>query len=125
MRKQGKVVRDCVGGVGSLSLIWAALLVWGVFQHRIPAVALVGAFAINAITFFAYWIDKHAARNRQWRTKEETLHLFGLAGGWPAARLAQQVLRHKTIKPAFQTTYWLTVCLHLGGLCVYLFISGV
>lgn len=108
-------------GVGGLSLVWATLLAWGVLQHRLPAIALAAAFAVNAVTFFAYWLDKHAARKRQWRTKEDTLHLFGLAGGWPAARLAQQVLRHKTIKPSFQTTYWVTVWVHLGALCGYLF----
>ena len=109
-----------VGSLG-LSLVWVALLVWGVLQHRLPAIALVAAFGINATTFFAYWVDKNAAHNGQWRTKEDTLHLFGLAGGWPAARLAQRVLRHKTIKPSFHTTYWATVWVHLGVLCGYLF----
>lgn len=108
-------------GVGGLSLVWLVLLVWGVLQHRLPTIALAAAFAINATTFFAYWLDKHAARKGQWRTKEDTLHLFGLAGGWPAARLAQQVLRHKTIKPSFQLTYWATVWTHLGVLSSYLF----
>jgi uncharacterized membrane protein YsdA (DUF1294 family)/cold shock CspA family protein len=108
-------------GVGSLTLIWLVLLVWGVLQHRIPPIALASAFAINTITFFAYWLDKHAARNGQWRTKEDTLHLFGLAGGWPAARLAQQVLRHKTVKPGFQAMYWLTVWAHLAALGAYVF----
>lgn len=108
-------------GIAGLSLAWAGLLVSGVLQHRLPAIALAAAFAINATTFFAYWLDKHAARKGQWRTKEDTLHLFGLAGGWPAAHLAQQVLRHKTIKPSFQTTYWVTVWLHLAALCGYLF----
>lgn len=108
-------------GVGSLTLIWLLLLVLGALQHRIPPIALAGAFVINALTFFAYWVDKHAARKGQWRTKEDTLHLFGLAGGWPAARLAQQVLRHKTVKPGFQAMYWLTVWLHLAALGAYVF----
>nr|WP_315465292.1 cold shock and DUF1294 domain-containing protein [uncultured Rhodoferax sp.] len=108
-------------GIGSLTLIWLVSLVWGTLQQRIPLYTLAGAFGINALTFFVYWVDKHAARNGQWRTKEDTLHLFGVAGGWPAARLAQQVLRHKTIKPGFQAMYWLTVWLHLAGLCAYLF----
>ena len=41
-------------GVGAL--LWLVLLVWGVLQHRIPPIALAGAFAVNTITFFAYWI---------------------------------------------------------------------
>jgi uncharacterized membrane protein YsdA (DUF1294 family)/cold shock CspA family protein len=108
-------------GVSGLALVWGTLLIWGVLQHRLPASTLAAALGLNAVTFFAYWLDKHAAQKGQWRTKEDTLHLFGLAGGWPTARLAQQVLRHKTIKPSFQEMYWCTVWLHLAGLCSYLF----
>lgn len=107
--------------IGGLSLVWLALLAWGVQQHRLPVIALAVAFAINCITFFVYRLDKYAARKGQWRTSEDTLHLFSLAGGWPAARFAQQVLRHKTIKPSFQATYWLTVWVHLAALGGYVF----
>lgn len=104
-----------------MTLIWIALLTWGIWQHRLPTLAALGAVGINLATFFAYWVDKYAAQKGQWRTKEDTLHLLALAGGWPAARAAQQVLRHKTVKASFQTTYWLTVWLHLAGLAGYLF----
>lgn len=105
----------------TLAALWAAWLGWGIFQHRLPPLVLALAVALNAATFIAYWLDKRAASARQWRIQESTLHLLALAGGWPAARLAQQVLRHKTIKPSFQMTYWVTVWLHLGALCAYLF----
>lgn len=108
-------------GVGALTLIWIGLLTFGVLRHKFPAVIGVGALGINLITFFAYWLDKHAAQKGQWRTKEDTLHLWSLVGGWPAARFAQEVLRHKTVKASFQSTYWATVWLHLGGLTVYIF----
>ncbi|WP_296510289.1 cold shock and DUF1294 domain-containing protein [Rhodoferax sp.] len=108
-------------GIGSLTLIWIALLVWGIWQHKLPLLAGLGALGINLATFFAYWVDKYAAQKGQWRTKEDTLHLLALAGGWPAARAAQQVLRHKTVKASFQTTYWVTVWLHLALLAGYLF----
>jgi uncharacterized membrane protein YsdA (DUF1294 family) len=105
----------------TLAALWAALLGWGITQHRVPRLLLGLALALNIASFIAYGIDKRAAKARQPRISERTLHLLSLAGGWPAARLAQQVLRHKTIKPGFQAMYWCTVCLHLMGLCGYLF----
>jgi len=105
----------------TMAALWAAGLGWGIYQHRLPPLVLGLAVALNVATFVAYWLDKRAARARQWRIQEKTLHLFGLAGGWPAARLAQQVLRHKTVKPGFQAMYWLTVWVHLAALGAYVF----
>ncbi|NBW49422.1 MAG: DUF1294 domain-containing protein [Betaproteobacteria bacterium] len=97
------------------------MLGWGNFQHRLPILVMGLGVALNAATFVAYWLDKRAARANRWRVKENTLHLLGLAGGWPAARLAQQVLRHKTVKPGFQAMFWLTVWVHLVALGTYVF----
>ena len=52
--------------------------------------ALGAALAVNLLTFLVYAIDKRAAQNGQWRTKESHLHLLSLAGGWPGAWFAQQ-----------------------------------
>ena len=73
--------------------------------------------AASAVTFIAYGIDKSAAMNDRWRTKETTLHLFALACGWPGALAAQYMLRHKSKKTAFLTTFWGTVVLNSGALC--------
>ena len=53
---------------------------------------------ISLLTFIMYALDKSAARKGHWRTKESTLHLLSLAGGWPGAIAAQQKLRHKSKK---------------------------
>jgi uncharacterized membrane protein YsdA (DUF1294 family) len=37
------------------------------------------------------------------------MHLLGLAGGWPGALLAQQLLRHKCSKGSFVAVFWITV----------------
>ena len=71
--------------------------------------------AASVVTFFAYAIDKSAARRRAWRIPERTLHLLALAGGWPGALLAQQLLRHKTAKLPFRITFWATVVLNVAG----------
>lgn len=82
--------------------------------------AVVGVYIVaSTITFFAYYLDKIAAKNNRWRTQEKSLHLLALLGGWPGAWLAQRTLRHKSRKPAFLTIFWITVfinCLLLAWL---------
>jgi len=64
-------------------------------------------------------IHLRAARTGQWRTPEHTLHLLSVLGGWPAAWVAQRVLRHKTSKRSFQRVFWLTVVVNLAALGGY------
>jgi len=81
--------------------------------HMIVLIAYTG---LSVITFVAYAIDKSAAQAGRWRTKETTLHLLSLAGGWPGALIAQETLRHKSRKNSFRYIYVITVVLHLAGL---------
>ena len=75
---------------------------------------------VNVATVVAYGFDKAAAR-RGWRRIPETmLPLLALAGGTPAAFLAQRLLRHKTRKLRFQIIYWLTAAAQAGALVVWL-----
>lgn len=69
---------------------------------------------MSLLTFAVYAGDKAAARAGRWRTAESTLHLLALAGGWPGALLAQQWLRHKSVKPAFRAVFWATVLLNVA-----------
>ncbi len=96
-----------------LMLTYAAAVLWAVWTTRLPVATLFALPLMSVITFFAYWLDKHAARRRAWRTAESTLHGLSLLGGWPGAWWAQQLLRHKSVKPAFRATYWATVLLHV------------
>ena len=63
-----------------------------------------------------YASDKNAARAGRWRIRESHLHLLSLLGGWPAAWLAQQNMRHKSSKTEFRAVYWTTIVLHCGAL---------
>ena len=76
-------------------------------------VALVAGLLLNLATFWLYWHDKNAAQRQAWRVPEDTLHLLALAGGWPAAWWAQQLLRHKSSKQSFRTAYAASVVSHL------------
>lgn len=90
-----------------------------VLAGRLPLAVLWLYLGASAVAFIAYWLDKSAARYGRWRTAESTLHLFGLAGGWPGALFAQRVFRHKSRKAEFQRVFWVTVlvnCLAFGWL---------
>lgn len=86
-----------------------------------PAIILAtGLACLNLATYVVYARDKSAARQGRRRTPEATLLLLGLLGGWPAALLAQQRLRHKTAKTSFQVKFWLTVVANVTPAIVYL-----
>jgi len=95
-------------------LCWRGNLPWSVLALH----ALLGTG-----TYLAYYLDKEAARSAAWRIPEKTLHLLALAGGWPGALIAQQLLRHKTRKLSFQLVFWSTVLLN-GALLAWLSSAG-
>lgn len=98
-----------------LVLFWVALVV-SILVGALPLV-IGGVYLVMSMTaFIAYALDKSAAKNGRWRTKESTLHLFAFLGGWPGALLAQNRLRHKSSKAEFKNVFWFTVVLNLGGL---------
>lgn len=102
-------------------VFWCSLGV-SVLLGKIPSIIIGLYILLSTITFITYWIDKSAAKNNRWRISENTLHLLSFLGGWPGAYLAQNILRHKSIKKQFKQVYWLTVMLNIGGL-IWLYIE--
>ncbi len=78
----------------------------------IPVAALV---VVNLTTFAAYGLDKRAAVRDRRRISEARLHMLALLGGFPAAWIGQQVLRHKRRKGRFMLIFWSIVALHAAG----------
>jgi uncharacterized membrane protein YsdA (DUF1294 family) len=100
-------------------LVFASLfllfLVAASVAGRLP-LAIAATYAVaSAVAFLVYAFDKSAARQGKWRTRESSLHLLGLAGGWPGALLAQRMLHHKSRKKSFQVTFWGTVAVNCGA----------
>ena len=116
--RQGKAPSPATGASLAYGLMaaWAVLLAWGVWMQRLPLWSLAALAAVNVLTLWMYAADKNAARAGRWRIPESNLHLLSLLGGWPAAWLAQQNMRHKSSKKEFRTVYWLTIVLHCGAL---------
>lgn len=68
---------------------------------------------MNALSYWLYAQDKEAAQSGKQRIPENTLHLVAFLGGWPAAWLAQQKLRHKTQKQPFRQIYFCTIAFNI------------
>lgn len=94
-----------------LYLVLAAL--W-----RVPHQVAAGYLALSVICFISYAVDKSAATSGGWRTKESSLLLLGLVGGWPGGILAQQFLRHKSTKASFRSAFLGTVVLNVAAFVV-------
>ena len=103
----------------------SAILFALIFVGGVGASVATGALALQIlywylgasfVTYFVYAWDKSAAQKGGWRTSEKTLFLFGLAGGWPGALIAQQTLRHKSKKTSFRVTFAATVIFNCAGL---------
>ncbi len=67
---------------------------------------------MSLLTFLIYAWDKSAARKGNSRIAEVTLHWLSLLCGWPGAIIAQQLLRHKTVKADFRGLFWITVVMN-------------
>jgi uncharacterized membrane protein YsdA (DUF1294 family)/cold shock CspA family protein len=113
-------------GISSLTfaVLFLTFMAGAVFAGKLSFAVLGFYLMASAVAFFAYALDKSAARNNRWRTPESTLHIFGLVGGWPGALLAQKVLRHKSKKQSFHVAFWFTVILNCGALVWLLSPSG-
>jgi uncharacterized membrane protein YsdA (DUF1294 family) len=100
--------------------VFASLFVLFVIAATLKGVlprAVIGIYGASSVgTYLVYRSDKSAAREGRWRTKESTLLLLGLLGGWPGAVLAQKVLHHKSRKTSFQVAFWGTVAMNVIAL---------
>ena len=96
----------------TIGVIVLLALAFAAYTSRIPLVVALTYGGMSLITFFAYGLDKSAARTDRRRTQESTLHFLELLGGWPGALIAQGSFRHKTRKLSYQVTFWFVVAIN-------------
>ena len=97
--------------------VYVLFLLVAIGLRALPSWLLLYSLLINASCYWQYAQDKSAAQQNLRRVPEQTLHLFSLLGGWPAAWSAQQKLRHKTQKQPFRQIYFATIVLNIMLLC--------
>ena len=99
-----------------LGIGFYGVLILLVVMNKLSWLVLAWYAVLGVITYGMYAKDKAAAQSGDWRTPESTLHLLSALGGWVGAMVAQTYLRHKSQKPEFRITYYLTVIINLAGL---------
>lgn len=99
--------------------IFALLYLCVAWFWQVPNWIAAAYLGGSLLTFMAYAFDKSAASAGRWRTRESTLLMLGLMGGWPGAIFAQQLLRHKSSKTTFRTAFWLTVTTNVGTFLLF------
>jgi uncharacterized membrane protein YsdA (DUF1294 family)/cold shock CspA family protein len=87
-----------------------------VLAGKLTMLAIPWYLLLSLVTFFAYGLDKTAARQDRRRTPERVLQLLALAGGWPGGWVAQQTIRHKSSKLSFQIEFWICVVINIAAL---------
>lgn len=83
---------------------------------------MVMYISAGLVTVWLYGWDKYQAKRGGSRVPERNLHFYELIGGWPAALLAQELIRHKTVKRSYQAVFWLIGFFHLA-LVVFLYVK--
>jgi uncharacterized membrane protein YsdA (DUF1294 family) len=78
---------------------------------------------VNLVTFMAYGSDKYRAIHHRSRIPEIILHLLALAGGSPAALLAQITFRHKIQKRSFKIIFAIIVLAQLMAIAGVFFLK--
>lgn len=103
-----------------MSVGFYAVLILLAVMNKLSWLVVGWYVVIGVVTYMLYAKDKAAAQSGEWRTPETTLHVLSALGGWVGAMIAQTYLRHKSQKPEFRMTYYLTVLINLAGLLVVL-----
>jgi uncharacterized membrane protein YsdA (DUF1294 family)/cold shock CspA family protein len=99
-----------------LSAVFYAVLILLAAMNKLSWLVVGWYVVIGLMTYIIYAKDKAAAQSGEWRVPESTLHFLSVLGGWAGAMVAQTYLRHKSQKPEFRLTYYLTVLINLAGL---------
>ena len=101
--------------------VMTLLILWAIGTGQAP-VWLGGIYALmGAASALLYRFDKLYAMNNSWRVSETNLHVVDLFGGIIGGLSAQEVYRHKTVKPRFVAMTWAIALVHTLGLAAIAF----
>jgi len=120
-RRRSNSAADC--GTATLFTIPAFAILYALvaFLWRVPHLVGSAYVVLSIVCFGLYAADKAAANSGSWRTPESTLLFVGLLGGWPGGMVAQQFLRHKSVKASFRSAFWGSVAVNV---CVFVVLSS-
>lgn len=120
-RPSDSVSRFKLGLRTAAATLMTLLILWAIGTGQAP-VWLGAVYAVmGAASALLYRFDKLYALTNSWRVSETNLHVVDLFGGIIGGLSAQEVYRHKTVKPRFVATTWIIALLHTLGLAALAF----
>lgn len=115
-RPSGTVSRYTIGLRTAAATMMTLLILLAIGAERIP-VWIGGTYALmGAASALLYRFDKLYAMSGRWRVSETNLHVVDFSFGIIGGLAAQEVYRHKTVKPRFVATTWAIALVHVVGL---------
>ncbi|QQR36538.1 DUF1294 domain-containing protein [Devosia oryziradicis] len=97
------------------------LILWAIASDRAPQWLGLLYAGMGAGSALLYRFDKLYALTGKYRVSETNLHVVDLSFGIIGGLAAQEVYRHKTVKPRFVATTWGIALLHTLGLAALAF----
>ena len=115
-RAPSDVSRYTIGLRTAAATMMTLLILLAIATNRVP-VWLGGTYALmGAASALLYRFDKHYALKGRWRVSETNLHAVDLCFGIIGGLAAQEVYRHKTVKPRFVGMTWAIALVHVIAL---------
>lgn len=115
-RMPTKVSRYTIGLRTAAATMMTLLILLAIGNGQAP-LWLGGTYALmGAASALLYRFDKLYALNGRWRVSETNLHVVDFCCGIIGGMAAQEVYRHKTVKPRFVATTWAIALVHVIGL---------
>lgn len=116
LRPAPGVSRFKLGLRTSAATLMTLLILWAIGTDRAPVwIGLLYA-AMGAASALLYRFDKLYAITGKYRVSETNLHIVDLCFGIIGGLAAQEVYRHKTVKPSFVAATWTIALVHTLGL---------
>lgn len=121
IRRNTSVSRFKLGLRTIAATMLTLMILWAIASGQAAAWLVLLYAAMGTASALLYRFDKLYAMNGKYRVSETNLHIvdfcFGIIGGLAA----QEVYRHKTVKPRFVATTWAIALLHTIGLAALAF----
>ena len=117
-RAPSDISRFKIGLRTTAATMMTLLILLAIGTGRVP-VWLGGTYALmGAASALLYRFDKVYALNGRWRVSETNLHVVDLCFGIIGGLAAQEVYRHKTVKPRFVAATWTIALFHVLALTI-------
>nr|WP_314256341.1 DUF1294 domain-containing protein [uncultured Devosia sp.] len=121
MKPPAHISRFRLGLRTAAATLMTLLILWAIGMERAPVwIGLLYA-AMGLGSALLYRFDKLYAMSGKYRVSENNLHLVDLCFGIIGGLAAQEVYRHKTVKPGFVAGTWAIALVHTLGLAALAF----